>query len=233
MAPGAHSRSITHGVGAAFSPGLPCQENRSTMKGRPRPWLATSAGDLTPPNLVERFGMPNADITSRVRNLLGQKFGRLLVVEFIGSRKTGAKTHRAWWRCSCDCGGTHDVRASHLLSGESKSCGCLSKVTHGLSAGSLGGRAHLSYTRWANMIQRCENTNNPRYASYGGRGIKVCARWRNSFEAFLEDMGHCPSPGMSIDRINNDGDYEPENCKWATASEQQLNQRRRKAGAPS
>lgn len=164
----------------------------------------------------------------RARNLLGQKFGRLLVVEFLGYLPSVAKARRPWWRCVCDCGNTHDSRASHLVDGNCKSCGCITQITHGLSAKGPERKAHPSYQRWSNIIQRCENENNPRYYDYGGRGIKVCPRWRKSFEAFLEDMGHCPSPGMSIDRIDNDGDYEPSNCRWATTKDQRLNQRYKK-----
>jgi len=90
----------------------------------------------------------------------------------------------------------------------------------------------IEYRAWANMISRCTNRNQPVYKNYGARGIKVCKRWRESFEAFLEDMGSKPSPELSLDRIDNDGDYKPGNCRWATAKQQANNRRDGKSGRP-
>jgi hypothetical protein len=87
------------------------------------------------------------------------------------------------------------------------------------------------YNCWGSMIARCTNPNDPGWKNYGGRGIRVCERWRNSFENFLADMGLKPSPGLSIERVENDGNYEPGNCRWATRKEQRANQRPRRQAA--
>lgn len=154
------------------------------------------------------------------QDLTNLRFGRLLATEYAGSGKAGAL-----WECICDCGAKTIVQNCNLKSGHTKSCGCLAREitslsnrTHGYT---IGGQTP-EYKIWVGIIKRCTNPNTKRWHRYGGRGITICERWR-SFENFLTDMGTRPSNKHSIDRINNDGNYEPSNCRWATAKEQGAN----------
>jgi hypothetical protein len=157
----------------------------------------------------------------------GDRYGQLTVLSEAEPGSDGRRTVL----CQCDCGIQKPIRAKDLLAGNYISCGCVRRQrlhdgmqrTHGHFEERTGSDV---YTSWNNAKNRCYNQKDKSYDDYGGRGIKMCDRWRNSFEAFLEDMGARPSHDHSLDRINNDGDYEPGNCRWATKSEQNGNRRR-------
>lgn len=159
-------------------------------------------------------------------DLIGNQYGRLLVVE-----RKGSDEHRnAIWKCICSCQDANEVMVTtnQLRSGNTKSCGCLSKETARNLLQTHGLRYHPLYQVWRNMLARCNNPKASKYSQYGGRGIKVCDRWLSSIENFIEDVSEGYEKGLELDRINNDGDYEPDNVRWVTHQQNNMNKRSRK-----
>lgn len=161
--------------------------------------------------------MPNfVDLSDKI-------FGRLFVEERKETRRKAV-----FWICLCSCGKRTNVRSDYLTRGVQLSCGCLQKeitkkrlTKHGLSK-------TRAYNIWAGMMKRCYRLTSNRYIYYGARGIVVCERW-HTFELFVEDMGQPPTRRHTLDRKNNDGNYEPNNCRWATAKQQANNRRNRRS----
>lgn len=151
-------------------------------------------------------------------DLTGRTFGEWEVVRVV---EAGNGVDRKSWFCRCSCGNTATVSTSNLTSGASTGCRTCAVATHGCSR---KGPHKQTYFVWRGMRDRCVNPDNPAFPAYGGRGIYVCDQWLRSFEAFLSDMGKKPA-GRSLDRVDNDGPYAPENCRWATPTEQSHNSR--------
>ena len=177
----------------------------------------------------ERLG----DIMRKMKNLKGQKFGRLTAICPVGKNRQGA----ILWLCNCDCGNDTVVEGRSLTSGATRSCGCLDREAHKFRPNrTIHGKSGTRlYRIWKKMKSRCSNPNDPDYQQYyGSRGITVCPEWLNDFQAFYDwAMSHGYSDELSIDRIDNEKGYSSDNCRWATAEEQRHNQRREGGGSHS
>lgn len=158
-------------------------------------------------------------MSRKVIDLTGQQFGRWTAIS-----KSPKPSRNALWVCRCSCGTVREVLSTHLRSGRSQSCGCMRRerlreawTTHGMSRS-------REYESWKQAKQRCHNPNNPQYPEWGGKGITMCPEWRNDFQTFYAHIGPCPE-GLTLDRIDNAGNYEPGNVRWATRKQQIRNRK--------
>lgn len=216
---------------------------RTENKGKQTIWLCkcscgilkeVRAGDLKS-GRVKSCGCLKSDIShSQLEQLFGQRFGRLTVKEQADPFISQNGEKKARWLCICDCGKETIVRADYLKQGRTMSCGCYSKealaqanTIHGMSESRL-------FKIWCGMKQRCNDKNCKNYPNYGGRGIKICEEWNKDFSTFFDwAMSHGYEPSAlrgdcTIDRINNDGNYEPSNCRWVDMKVQASNKRNNK-----
>ena len=155
---------------------------------------------------------------------IGSRFGFLVAV-----KKEGLVAGKRMWLFRCDCGKEKEARGTHVAAGKIVSCGCRTAVLIGDKKRIHGKSGTRIYRIWRDMINRCHYDRYHEREYYGGRGIVVCDRWRRSFASFYADMGDPPTDSHSIDRLDNDGNYEPGNCRWATSKEQSENRRPRRA----
>lgn len=158
----------------------------------------------------------------RAKDITGQRFGKLTVLAFHGLSE--GKSQIAKWLCQCDCGNTTVAFVTVLNSGRKTTCGCEKGQRISERIAKHGQHGTPTYLSWRSMKARCLNPSSPDYADYGGRGITVCDRWASSFEAFLADMGERPT-GLTLDRVDTNGNYEPGNCQWSTPKKQASNRR--------
>lgn len=164
-------------------------------------------------------------LDKHTKNLEGNIFGALRVIGFSRYKPLRNGKRSACWLCQCVCGITKEVRANNLVSGRTQSCGCVKAEKTRKRNTTHGGCHTPEYTIWCAMIQRCSYHKNESFKNYGARGIHICEAWRSSFAAFLTDMGKRPSHQHSIERLDNEKGYSPDNCIWATAETQQRNKR--------
>lgn len=174
----------------------------------------------TPPNFIRLTTIP-----ANAENLTGRRFARFRVDEYAGIVDNGPRRRVHHWICQCDCGEWRVISGIKLRGGDQVSCGCFNRetvrtrnLTHGQCRTPL-------YSRWTDMHTRCYNPKWKQYADYGGRGIEVLEPWKSSFEAFAADMGEPPTPQHQLDRIDNEGPYCKENCRWVTLKANQRNKR--------
>jgi hypothetical protein len=163
-------------------------------------------------------------LPTQAKDITGQTFGRLTALGPVGRKR-----RKIVWLCQCSCGNLYSVEGVYLRVGNTRSCGCLAPDINAERMSTHGMHSDPLYQVWQAMIKRCINCNDSRYSSYGGRGIAISGEWRHDFKAFYNHVSQLPNfrkKGYSLDRIDNDGNYEPGNVRWATTGQQNRNNRR-------